>query len=136
MTVTSSTLIFTRGSRSIKKPLFSKDGIFLIYAPWKVRYPCTQFTKYDTEIIVMLPSNWQDYFYSIHKDKIEVKKEKLCIRILNQLFFKDIVIEKGKVLGFFVLGTDKIFSVKMRRKQHRQQQPKNIVKDVDKEVVF
>ena len=64
MTVTSSRLIFARDSKSIKKPLLSKDEVLLIYAPRKLKFLLAEFTKYDTEITVMLPSNSQGYFCS------------------------------------------------------------------------
>ena len=115
MTATSSALIFSRDSKSIEKPLFLKDGVFLIYAPRKLKFPRAEFTKYDTEVTVTLPRDSQGFFGSKYKDEIEQFLsiiERLWIGILNKSFFKDIVIGKGQVLGFFVLKTDKRFTVK------------------------
>ena len=95
---TSSTLIFTRDSKSIKKPLLLKDGTFLIYAPRKLKFPQAEFTRYYTENTVTLPSNSQGYFCSKYEDEIEQFlsiKKRLWIGILNKSFFEDIVIEKG-----------------------------------------
>lgn len=39
-------------------------------------------------------------------------KERLWNGILNKLFFKGAVIEKGKAFGFFVIKTDKKFTLK------------------------
>ena len=90
---TSSTLIFTRDSKSIKKPLLLKDGTFLIYAPRKLKFPQAEFTRYYTENTVTL-----GYFCSKYEDEIEQFlsiKKRLWIGILNKSFFEDIVIEKG-----------------------------------------
>ena len=119
MTATSSALIFSRHSKSIKKPLFLKDGGFLIYAPRKLKFLPAEFTKYDTEVTVTLPRDSQGFFGSKYKDEIEQFlsiKESLWIGILNKSFFEDIVIGKGQVLGFFVLKTDKRFTVKNETK--------------------
>ena len=119
MTATSSALIFSRDSKSIKKPLFLKDGGFLIYAPRKHKFPHAEFTKYDTEVTVTLPRDSQGFFGSKYKDEIEQFLSiigRLWIGILNKLFFEDIVIGKGQVLGFFVLKTDKRFTVKNETK--------------------
>ena len=60
MIATSSTLIFTRDSKSIKKPL-----------PRKLKFPQAEFTRYYTENTVTLPSNSQGNFCSKYKDEIE-----------------------------------------------------------------
>ena len=87
MTAKSSTLIFTRDSKNIKKYSHLGHEIFLIIAPRKLTFPCAEFTKYDIEITVTLPDNSQGYFCSIYMDNIEpflATKERLWIRILNK----------------------------------------------------
>ena len=66
-----SNLIFRRDDTSIKKTLLLNDGVFLIYAPRKLRFPCSEFTKYDTENVIMLPDNLQGFFGSKYRDYIE-----------------------------------------------------------------
>lgn len=56
-----------------------------------------------------------DFFCSKYRDNIEKllhKKERPWIGILNKSLSEDIAIEKGKVLGFFVMETNKKFNVK------------------------
>ena len=99
--------------------MFLKDGGFLIYAPRKLKFPPAEFTKYDTEVTVTLPRDSQGFFGSKYKDEIEQFlsiKERLWIGILNKSFFEDIVIGKGQVLEFFILKTDKRFTVKNETK--------------------
>ena len=52
MTAISSTLIFTRDSKNIKKYSHQGDEIFLIIAPRKLTFPCGEFTKHDIEILL------------------------------------------------------------------------------------
>ena len=52
-----SDLVFTRDDKSIKTPTPLNKGVFLIYAPGKLKFPCSEFTKYDTEIAITLPDN-------------------------------------------------------------------------------
>lgn len=70
MTATSSALIFSRDNKSIKKPLFLKDGGFLIYAPRKLKFPRAEFTKYDTEVTVTLPRDPQGFLAQNIKTKL------------------------------------------------------------------
>ena len=88
---------------------------FLIYAPRKRRFPCPEFTKYDTEIVVTLPDNSRGFFcskYRYNKKEFSCKKEELWIGILNKSLSEDIAIEKGKALGFFPLKTSKKSNIK------------------------
>ena len=57
-----SNLVFMKEGKSIKKAMLLNDGVFLIYAPRNLKFPCSQFTKYDTEIIVTLPHNSLGFF--------------------------------------------------------------------------
>ena len=114
MTVTSSTLIFTKDSKSIKKPPHLKNEVLLIYAPKELKFPRAKFTKYNTEITVTLPRNSQSFFCSKYKDEIGQFlsiKQRPWIGILNKSFFDDIVIKNGQILK-----TDKRFTVKNEMK--------------------
>ena len=76
------------------------DGVFIIYVPRKLKFSCSEFTKYDTEIFVTLPDNSWGFFAQNIETIIEdfsCKKERLRIGILNKSLSEDIVIEKGKV---------------------------------------
>ena len=42
--------------KNTKKPLHLEYGVFLIYVPRKLTVPCAEFTKFDTEITVRLPT--------------------------------------------------------------------------------
>ena len=55
---------FTRDTKNVKKPLYLKNGMFLIYAPRTIKTSLMQFEKNDTEIIVTLPRNYSGYFTS------------------------------------------------------------------------
>lgn len=64
-----------------------KDEIFLVFAPRKVRFLRSEFTKYYTKMTVTLPDNLKGYFCSKYGDDIER-------------------------LGFFVFKTDKKYTEK------------------------
>ena len=66
-----SNLVLRGDDTSIKKTLLLNDGVFLIYAPRKLRFPSSEFTKYDTEIVIMLPDNSQGFFGSKYRDDRE-----------------------------------------------------------------
>lgn len=51
-----------KDSESIKKPLLLNYEVFLIYAPRKLKFPCSEITKYDTELVVTLPDNSWGFF--------------------------------------------------------------------------
>lgn len=75
-----SNLVFARNGKSIRKLFLLNDGVFLIYAPRKRRFPCPEFTKYDTEIVVTLPDNLRGFFcskYRYNKKELSCKKEEL-----------------------------------------------------------
>ena len=42
--------------KNTKKPPHLEYGVFLIYVPRKLTVPCAEFTKFDTEITVRLPT--------------------------------------------------------------------------------
>ena len=67
-----SNLVFMRGDQSMKKPLLLNDGVFLIYTTKKLKFPCSEFTKYDTEIVVTLPNNSRGFFCSKYRDNMEL----------------------------------------------------------------
>ena len=89
-----SDLVFTRDDKSIKTPTPLNKGVFLIYAPGKLKFPCSEFTKYDTEIAITLPDNSREFFCSKYKDNIEqflCKQERLWIEILNKSVFEAVI---------------------------------------------
>ena len=51
-----------KDGESIKKPLLLNDEVFLIYAPRKLKFPCSEITKYDTQLVVTLPDNSWGFF--------------------------------------------------------------------------
>lgn len=57
-----SNLVFMKDGESIKKPLLLNDEVFLIYAPRKLKFPCSEITKYDTQLVVTLPDNSWGFF--------------------------------------------------------------------------
>ena len=89
-----SSLAFTRDGKPIKKPTPLNEGVVLIYAPRKLKFACSQFTKYDTEIVIILPDNSRGFFCSKYKDNIEqflCKQERLWIEILNKSVFEAVI---------------------------------------------
>ena len=46
-------------------------GIFLIYTPRKLTFLCSEFNKHNTEIIVMLLDNSNEFSGSKYRDNIE-----------------------------------------------------------------
>ena len=67
------TLTFTRDAKNVKKPIYLKNCIFLIYAPKKIKISPMQFERNDTEITVTLPKSYLRYFTSkFRSDEIEV----------------------------------------------------------------
>ena len=52
------TLTFTRDAKNVKKPIYLKNCIFLIYAPKKIKISPMQFERNDTEITVTLPISY------------------------------------------------------------------------------
>ena len=59
-----SKLTFTRNTKIVKNLTYPKVGVFLLYAPTKIKISSMQFEKNDTEIIVTLPRHYQGYFTS------------------------------------------------------------------------
>ena len=57
-----SNLVFMKDGESIKKPLLLNDEVFLIYAPRKHKFPCSEIIKYDTQLAVSLPGNSWGFF--------------------------------------------------------------------------
>ena len=89
-----SSLVFTRDGKPIKKPTPLNEGVVLIYAPRKLKFPCSEFTKYDTEIVIILPDNSRGFFCAKYKDNIEqflCKQERLWIEILNKSVFEAVI---------------------------------------------
>ena len=66
-------LIFKRDSKNVKRPLYLKNVVFLIYAPGKITIEPMQFKQNDSNIVVNLPKDRKGYFTSIFKqDDIEL----------------------------------------------------------------
>ena len=61
-----SNLILMRDSKSIKKTLRLDNGVFLVFAPRKLRFLCLEFNKYDTDLLT-LQDNSQGYYCSEYK---------------------------------------------------------------------
>ena len=135
MTATSSTLIFARDSKSIKKPLLLKGRVF--YSTHQ------ESSNFHLQNLLNMIQKLLLRYWGIHKaifvpNKDEIKqflsiKERPWIWLLSKSFFEDIVIKKEQELGFFVLKTDKRFSVKneMEKTAQRTTQ-KTIVSNVEK----
>ena len=56
------TLTFPRDTKNVKKPIYPKTGVFLIYSPSKTKISPMQFERSDTEITITLPRNYCRYF--------------------------------------------------------------------------
>ena len=93
--------------KNVKKTFLVKNGVFLIYAPRKLKINPMQFERFDAEITVTLPKHFQGCFTSKFEiDKIEQvcdHKERIWIGILNRSLTNKIIIKKGKPFVFFVL---------------------------------
>ena len=57
-------LIFKRDTENIKRPLYLKNGVFLIYAPRKIT---AEPNIVDSNIVVNLPKDHKGFFSSIFK---------------------------------------------------------------------
>ena len=67
-----SELIFKRDTKNVKRPLYLKNGVFLIYAPRKNTIEPMQFKQNYSNIVVNLTKEHKGYFTSIFKrDDIE-----------------------------------------------------------------
>ena len=114
-----STIYFIRDNRAIKKPWLLSISVFLIYAPRILKFPSSLYTDYDSGLATTTPDHCAAYYCS--KDR-EVKQfldttNRLWLGLLNKFFSKDIVINKGEPLGFFVIKTNRQFSVKHEAKR-------------------
>ena len=107
---------FTRDTKNVKKPLYLKNGMFLIYAPRTIKTSLMQFEKNDTEIIVTLPRNYSRYFTSkFRSDVIESIVggwQQIWVGILNRSLTECIVIKKPRPFGFLVLQSEGEVNVK------------------------
>lgn len=78
------------------------------------------YTAYDTEVTITIPHHCKAYYYSKYKGEIKQFQgttNRLWVGILNKSFFKDIVIEKGKPLGFFMVELSQQYFAKHEAKK-------------------
>ena len=101
------TIIFKRDSKNVKEPFYLKSGVFLIYAPRKLKINPMQFERFDAEITVTLPKHFQGHYTSKFKiDEIEQMcghEQRVWIGILSRSLTNEIIVKKDKPFGFFVL---------------------------------
>ena len=135
-----STIVFKRGSKNVKKPLHLRSGVFLFYAPRKIRISSMRFERSDTDITVILPENSQGYFTSkFRMDKIEEvcgNKQRIWIGILNKSFTENIEIKKNRPFGFFVLEAKRNINIKHEAETKKKQFPSKISKKNTKRWFF
>ena len=109
-------LIFKRDTKNVKRPLYLKNGVFLIYAPRKNTIEPMQFKQNDSNIVVNLPKDHKGYFTSIFKrddiEAISYNAQRIWIGILNIQFSGSIVTEKNRPLGFFAITSDNNISIR------------------------
>ena len=60
-------LIFKRDTKNVKRPLYLKNVVSLIYAPREITIEPMQFKQNDSNIVVNLPKDHKGYFTSIFK---------------------------------------------------------------------
>ena len=105
-------LIFKRDSKNVKRPLYLKNGVFLIYAPRKIT---AEPNIVYSNIVVNLPKDHKGYFTSIFKqnniEAITDNTQRIWIGVLNTHFSGSIVIEKNRPLGFFATIPDYNISI-------------------------
>ena len=81
-----------------KKNSSFKNGVFLFFAPKKLKISSMQFERYDTEVAVILPKHYHRYFTSKFKtDKIEEisgDQQRIWIGTLNRSLTEEIIIKK------------------------------------------
>ena len=98
------TLTFTRDTKQVKKTVYIKNRVFLIYAPKKIEISPMHFERNDTEITVILPKHYQGYFTSkFRSDEIEPitgNQQRIWIGILNRSLTDNIVIKTTSHLDF------------------------------------
>ena len=129
-------LILKRDTKNVKRPLYLKNEVFLIYAPRKITIEPMQFKQNDSNIVVNLSKAHKDYFTSIFKrDDIEAisgNTQRIWIGILNTHFSGSIVIEKNRPLGFFAITPDNNTSIRheptMLKKNYKAKNSKKIQK--------
>lgn len=92
----------------------------MIYAPRKLRFPTSSYTEYNIEVIITIRNHCKAYFCSKYKiNQFQSDKNRLWIGILNKSFFKDIVIDRGNPLRFFIVESAQQYSVKHETKNRR-----------------
>ena len=88
----------------MKKPFHLKNGVFLIYAPRKLKINPMQFERFDAGITVTLYEHFQGYFTSKFKtDDIEQvcgHEQRIWMGILNRSLTNEIIIKKISHLVF------------------------------------
>ena len=135
-----STIVFKRDIKNVKKPLHLKNGVFLFYAPKKIKISSMQFERFDTEITVILLENSREYFTSkFRTDEIEEacgNKQRIWIGILNKSLTEKIEIKKNRPSGFFVLETKGSINIKHEAETKKKQAPSKISKKNTKRGFF
>ena len=93
--------------KNVKKTFLVKNGVFLIYAPRKLKINPMQFERFDAEITVTLPKHFQGHYTSKFKiDEIEQMcghEQRVWIEILSRSLTNEVIVKKDKPFGFFVL---------------------------------
>ena len=131
------TIIFKRDSKNVKEPFYLKSGVFLIYAPRKLKINPMQFERFDVEITVTLPKHFQGHYTSKFKiDEIEQMcghEQRVWIGILSRSLTNEVIVKKDKPFGFFVLepglNKEKINIKHERRKNTRRKYRRRSQKD-------
>ena len=127
-----STIVFKRDSKNVKKPLHLKNGVFLFYAPRKIKISSMLFERYDTEITVILPENSRGYFTSIFRtdetEEVCGNEQRIWIGILNKSLTENIAIKKNRPFGFFIPETKRNINIKHEAETKKKQPPSKISK--------
>ena len=94
----------------LKKPLWCKNNIFILYSLKKQTTETANTLTVDTEVSVSLPEN-TNAFLATKFEGQEIQKiigptndkKRLWITLLNESCFEPYIIEKGGVLGYLII---------------------------------
>ena len=97
-------------SFKLKKPLWCKNNIFILYSLKKQTIETANTLAVDTEVSVSLPEN-TNAFLATKFEGQEIQKiigptngkKRLWITLLNESYFEPYIIEKGGVLGYLII---------------------------------